>query len=78
MQGPARLTFFLVLFAAMPVIAWSVAAQTLVHRPSPARVPPSVAAIALLSATTAALVLPRGTGLQVEISRRYPMKAGEL
>lgn len=73
MQGPARLTFFLVLFAAMPVIAWPVTAQTLVHRPSPAKVPSPVAAIAPLSATHAALVLPRGTSLQVEIPRRYPM-----
>lgn len=50
-------------------------AQTLQKRP-PAK-PPQSTAPAPPSATPSASELPQGTSLQVEISRQYPMKAGE-
>lgn len=54
-------------------------AQTLEHRPPSKPVTqtlPSQSPIAA-SAVTPELLLPKGTSLQVEISRHYPMKAGE-
>lgn len=65
-----------VLVASLAASAWPLAAQTLVRRPEPPKPPARVNARAK-AAIARNLVLPRGTSLQVEVSRQYPMKAGE-
>ncbi len=66
---------FGVIFATLPmVIVPPVCAQTLQHRP-PAK-PDAPATTA--GKTPKPAVLPEGTSLQVEITRHYPMKAGEV
>lgn len=77
-----RLMFFftsrqltLLAFGAALSLAQAAGAQTLEHRPPAQPNQPALPAAAPVSA--AEPVLPQGTCLQVEISRNYPMKAGE-
>ncbi len=76
MQRPVTpLILSVFLFAA--AMEGRVCAQTLQNRPPAKPSAPSTPAPAQAVTAPSSLELPRGTSLQVEISRQYPMKRGE-
>ena len=77
MQSGAGCNFISLLAFSSLAVATLADAQTLKQRPSAA--PPVVVPSAHIAASQPSLpVLPKGTSLQVEITRHYPMKAGEV
>ena len=72
----SRITAIAFLSAATGTV-FPIAAQQLQQRPAVPQAAPSLAPVPAQSAVPAQPVLPGGTSLQVEITRHYPMKAGE-
>lgn len=70
-----RVPVWLIAISSMLLPAWA-GAQTLHHRP-PAQPAPLPAQVAPIPKPPQKPILPKGTSLQVEIERHYPMRAGE-
>ncbi len=81
MHPSGRLVHFYLVLPVALVFLFGLNAQTLDHQPTNRAESPSAAPAAPASAqaplTPTRLILPRGTNIQVEIIRHYPMKANE-
>ncbi|MDE3061486.1 MAG: hypothetical protein KGJ51_00330 [Acidobacteriota bacterium] len=77
MQARLSRIIAIALLSAATGTFFPIAAQQLQQRPAAPQAAPSLAPVLVQSGVPAQPVLPSGTSLQVEITRHYPMKAGE-